>query len=267
MFEFALGGIRSGVRGRSFQAVFFLGLVLIGIAYLSGNFSPRQPKTVALDVGLSGLRFSLILLNLFWVQELVAREIDRRTVLFSLAYPVARSAFLLGRFLAVLVLSLLAATIMGFLLGIAVVFAGGQYVQEFSVSVGLPYWIVLIGFWLDAAVVGAFTLCMASLATVSFFPIVLGATFAVAGKSLGAALEYIGRGADGDVELVSKFSPLLETVRWVLPDLSRLDWRDWPMYGLPPSIELVGYSTLMAFAYIALMLSVAVMQFSKREFG
>jgi hypothetical protein len=51
---------------------------LIGIAYLSGYFSPRQPQTVALDVGFSGIRFSLVLLNLFWVQELVAREIDRR---------------------------------------------------------------------------------------------------------------------------------------------------------------------------------------------
>jgi Cu-processing system permease protein len=93
MFEFALSGLRSGLRGRSFQAVFILGVLLIGIAYLSGFFSPRQPQTVALDVGFSGIRFSLVLLNLFWVQELVAREIDRRVILFSLAYPVSRAPF------------------------------------------------------------------------------------------------------------------------------------------------------------------------------
>lgn len=267
MFEFALAGLRSGIRGRSFQAVFFLGLALIGIAYLSGYFSPRQPRTVALDVGLSGFRFSLVLLNLFWVQELVAREIDRRTVLFSLAYPVPRGAFLLGRFLAVLVLSFLAAVIMGLLLGIAVVFAGGQFVQEFPISVGSAYWAVLGGLWLDAAVVAAFTLCMASLATVSFLPLVLGAAFAIAGKALGAALDYIGRGADGDMELVSRFSPLLDAVRWVLPDLSRLDWREWPMYGLMPKLELMGYSSLMALAYVGLMVAVAIAQFSKREFA
>jgi hypothetical protein len=93
MFEFALSGLRSGLRGRSFHAVFILGVLMIGIAYLSGFFSPRQPQTVALDVGFSGIRFSLVLLNLFWVQELVAREIDRRVILFSLAYPVSRGAF------------------------------------------------------------------------------------------------------------------------------------------------------------------------------
>jgi Cu-processing system permease protein len=93
MFEFAVSGLRSGLRGKSFQAVFIFGVLLIGIAYLSGFFSPRQPQTVALDVGFSGIRFSLVLLNLFWVQELVAREIDRRVILFSLAYPVSRGAF------------------------------------------------------------------------------------------------------------------------------------------------------------------------------
>ena len=267
MFEFALAGLRSGIRGRSFQAVFFLGLALIGIAYLSGYFSPRQPRTVALDVGLSGFRFSLVLLNLFWIQELVAREIDRRTVLFSLAYPVPRGAFLLGRFLAVLVLSFLAVVMMGLLLGIAVLFAGGQYVQDFPVSMGLPYWTVLAGLWVDATVVAAFTLCMASLATVSFLPLVLGAAFAIAGKALGAALDYIGRGADGDVEMVSRFGPVLDATRWVLPDLSRLDWREWPMYGLMPKLELMGYSSLMALAYIVLMVAFAVAQFSKREFS
>ena len=85
MPQFILSGLLSGLRGRSFQAVFALGLALIGLAYLSGFLSPRQPQTVALDVGLSGLRFSLVLLNLFWVQDLVAREIDRRTIVVSLA--------------------------------------------------------------------------------------------------------------------------------------------------------------------------------------
>jgi hypothetical protein len=50
----------------------------MGVAYLSASFSPRQPQTVALDVGLSGLRFSLVLFALFWVQELVGREIESR---------------------------------------------------------------------------------------------------------------------------------------------------------------------------------------------
>lgn len=267
MFEFTIAGLRSGIRGRSFQGIFFLGLVLIGVAYLSGYFSPRQPQTVALDVGLSGLRFSLVLLNLFWIQELVTREIDRRTVLFSLAYPVSRGSFLLGRFLSIFLLSLLAVLVMGLLLGMAVLLAGGTYSQEHPVSLGLPYWLALIGLLLDSTLVAAFTLCMASLATVSFLPLVFGAAFAVGGKALGATLDYLTRGADGDQAMVAGLGPVLDGIRWVLPDLSRLDWRDWPLYGLAPQIELLGWSALMAAGYLGMMLSLSVYFFSRREFS
>lgn len=84
--HFFLSAWRAGLRSRSVQGVLVLGIVLMGVAYLSASFSPRQPRTVALDVGLSGLRVSLILFSLFWVQELVGREIERRSVLFALTY-------------------------------------------------------------------------------------------------------------------------------------------------------------------------------------
>jgi len=267
MIEFALSGLRSGLRGRSFHAVFFLGLLTIGIAYLSGFFSPRQPQTVALDVGFSGIRFSLVLLNLFWVQELVAREIDRRVILFSLAYPVSRAAFLAGRFAAILILSALAAIVLGFLLLSAVVVIGGGYSQEFAPALGVPFWSALAGFALDAAVVAAFALCIAALSTVSVLPLALGAAFAVAGKALGATIAYLSQGADGDQEMVASYSPLIELVKWLVPDLSRLDWREWAMYQVAPGVDVVFWAVTMAVAYIVLLLACASLLFSRREFS
>ena len=266
MFEFALSGLRSGLRGRSFQAVFVLGVLLIGVAYLSGFFSPRQPQTVALDVGFSGVRFSLILLNLFWVQELVAREIDRKIILFSLAYPVSRASFLAGRFAAVLILSILAAIVLGLLLLLAVAMGGG-YGQEFAPVLGVPFWATVAGFVLDAALVGAFSLCIATLSTVSALPLALGAAFAVAGKALGATLSYLSRGADGDQEMLARYNPIVELIRWVLPDLSRLDWREWSMYQLAPGAEIVFWSVTLAVAYIVLLLVGASLLLARREFS
>jgi ABC-type transport system involved in multi-copper enzyme maturation permease subunit len=267
MFQFALSGFRSGMRGRSFQAVFALGLVLVGVAYLSGYFSPRQPRTVALDVGLSGLRFSLVLLNLFWMQELIAKEIDRRTILFSLAYPVPRSAFLLGRFISMLCLSTVAALTMALALWLAVLVAGGGYEQEFAVALGLPYWATVFGLVVDAAVVGAFALWMSTLSTVAVLPFILGAAFALGGKALGPVLDYLQRGADGDVDLELRYRPVVEAIQWILPDLSRLDWRHWPMYGQDPGAATIGWSLLLAASYAAVILLLAIAGFRRREFS
>lgn len=267
MIQFVISGLRSGIRGRTFQVILFLGVLSISIAYLSGSFSPRQPQTVVMDIGFSAIRFSLILLNLLWVQELVTREIERKTVLLSLAYPVSRSAFLFGKYIAIVVLSIMATFVLGLLLSLVVAMAGGGYVQEFGPSLQLPYWMTLFGLMLDALVVAAFSLFLSTFSTVSALPLALGVAFAIAGKALGATVDYLTKGADGDAKLVSHFSPLVDGIRVVLPDLSRLDWRDWPMYLASPEGSTLGWACLMGVSYIGLILLLAMCIFSRREFS
>lgn len=267
MKQLFLSAWLSGVRGRSFQIAFVFGLLLIGVAYLAGYFSPRQPRTVVLDVGLSGLRFSLVLLSLFWVQELVGKEIDRRTVFFILTYPIPRAHYVIGRYLAVLALLAVAELIQGLLLWLVVLVAGAGYDQQFGVSLGVPYWAALVGLWLDVGVVAACALWIATLSTVPVLPIAIGAGFAIAGKSLGPVHDYLVQGAEGDRDLAGTFRPILDAVQWILPDLSRLDWRLWPMYGLAPEWQPLLWSCLMAAAYAAIMLFLAVRTFARREFA
>ena len=266
MFQFVVSAWRSGFRGKSFHAIFVFGLLLVGVAYLTGHFSPRQPQTVALDVGLSGLRFSLVLLSLFWVQELVGREIDRRTVIFALTYPVPRSHYVIGRYLGILALSLVATIIFGLALWLAVILAGGGYEQQFSVMLGLPYWTTIAGLWLEVAVVTAFALWIASLSTVAVLPLALGAAFAIGANSLGTVRDYLSHGADGDIAMVERFDPITYGIQWLMPDLSRLDWRLWPMYSMPPRADEVLWAVAMALGYIALMIGLAATAFSRREF-
>ncbi|MCM2305860.1 MAG: hypothetical protein NDI91_00160 [Sulfuritalea sp.] len=267
MFEFVVSGLRSGIRGRSVQIVFALGLVLVAVAYLSASFSPRHPRTVALDIGFSGMRFTLILLSLFWVQDLVAREVDRKIILQSLSYPVSRAAFLLGRYFAVLGLVCLSAAILALSLLLAVGLSSPNFDQEFRVSLGLPYWATIAGLVLDVSVVAAVALATATVSTVSLLPLLIGAGFAIAGKSLGAAADYIARGADGDTPFLETWGGPVEAIRWLIPDLSRLDWRDWPLYGVPPHLQSLTWSVLMALAYAAIVLALGWKALERREFG
>ena len=265
MASFFLSAWRAGLRSRSIQAVLVLGLLLVGVAYLSAAFSPRQPKTVALDVGLSGIRFSLILFSLFWVQELVGLEIQRRTVLFALTYPVARGHYIVGRYLAVVSLTALAAVVLGLLLWVVVLNSGRGYAQGFAVAPGGPYWLSILGLCIDAAVVAAFALWIASLSTVPMLPLALGLAFAAGGKSLGAVVEYLAQGADGDSEIM-RLAPIVDSIQWFLPDLSRLDWRAWPMYGVAPDAGALAGGCVVAASYVVLLVTLAVITFTRREF-
>lgn len=267
MLQFFLSSWRSGFRNRALLAVLALAVAMVGLAYLSANFSPRQPRTVALDVGLSGLRFSLVLFVIMLLQDLVGREIDRRSVVLSLSYPVPRAAYLSGRYLGTLALSGVAAIILGMLLWIAVMLAGLHYDQQFPVELGWPFWIAVFGVWLDVAVVAAFTLWIATLSTVTMLPLTLGALFAIAAQALGPVADFVAKGAEGQVELAARYGPILEVIRWLLPDLSRLDWRAWPMYGIQPDLSALGLGVLMAVLYGGTMIALAIHAFSRREFS
>jgi len=268
MFDFVLSGWRSGLRGHSFRGLAVLAVALLGLAYLAAGFSARQPQSVALDVGLSGLRFSLVLMALFWVQELMTREVERRTVNLTLAYPIDRAAYVLGRFVAIAGLLLTAVVVLGAALWLATRYSSGGYTQARPVQLGLPYWIALLGIWLDVLVVTAFGVMLASLSTVAILPLAVGAAFAIAGKTLGPVMDFLFvREAEGIEGLAERYSPIIDTLRWFLPDLSRLDWRPWPMYGLQIETPIMLWSALMAIGYSALMLAIAVLVFRRREFG
>lgn len=266
MWPFCLSALRSGIRSRAVALILVLGVLLVGVSFLASAFSPRQPQTVTIDVGLSGIRFSLVLFAIFWVQELVAREVERRTVLYALAYPVSRATYILGRFVGVIGLLAVAAVLLSVLLWFSAISAGGHYDQGYGVQLGWPYWLAVIGLWADAVVVAAFTLWIATLSTVQMLPVALGAAFAVGGKSLGAVLDYLARGADGDANIMNRFGPMMQIIQWLLPDLSRLDWRIGAMYGVPLSDGTVLYGLVLATGYVTVLLALAVITFSRREF-
>lgn len=266
MLQFFLASWRAGFRSRALGGSFVLGLGLVFIAYLSASFSMRQLQTVALDVGLSGMRISLALVSITLVQDLVGREIERRSVVFSLAYPRSRASYLLGRFFGVLALSAVVVLIFSLLLWGAVLASGGQNQQEHRVLLGFPYWLAVAGVWLDAAVITAFSLLVCTLSTISVLPLAAGIAFALAGRAFGPLFEYIAGGANGQPEMAAAYRPFLEVAQWLLPDLSRLDWRVWPLYGLPPVPSDVLIPAFMAACYVAAMLGASVWMFSRREF-
>ncbi len=219
-----------------------------------------------MDVGFSGLRFSLILLALFWVQDLVGKEIEKKSIIVYTAYPISRSQYLIGRYIGISGLLLTASLIFGLLLWLVVFAASNEYQQAHHGSLGIAYWAAIAGIWIDVIVVAAFALCIASISTVPALPLALGSAFAIAGHSIGSVLEYFAKGADGQQDLIHQFDSTLNFAKLVLPDLSRLDWRIWPMYDLTPQPESIAMSFLMALSYISLILMISIKALKSREF-
>src|SRR5690606_37085935 len=112
-----------GIRSHAMRALLAFGAFLLCVAFLAGAFSLRQPLVVTLDVGISGIRLLTALLTLFWMQEAFVRDIERRSLTLAFSQPVDRLAYVLGRFIGVMLLISFAVAIWGIALAIADQFA------------------------------------------------------------------------------------------------------------------------------------------------
>jgi len=259
---------RSGFRGRGARLIVFLGLLTAVTAWLAAEFSGRQPETVALDVGFSLIRLFGALLVLFWVTELLGKDLERRTIYFVLAYPFSRNIYILSRFLAVAGLTAVAIiglSLFALLAWWLIVHSGYHQANPvYMQGAGLPLTLALI--WLDLLTIGAFTLLIAALSTTPMLAFFVGLAFAVSARSLGPILAYLASDQAAD-KLVQTYQPLLNAIHWLVPDLSRLDVRATVLYGLQPETGSILWSGLNVALYSLIALILAMVALQRREFN
>lgn len=265
MWELTRSAWLSGIRAHSVRWLVVMAAGVLLMAWLAANFSARQPATVALDVGLSGIRVVLMLMALFWVQELLGKDIERKSLYFVLAYPISREIYVLSRFAAVAALLAMGVVILGGALGGVLHILPVTYQQSTPINLGWAYVAVLFGVWLDLLVIVSFALWLCSLSTTPFLPLIMGCFFALAARSLGVTLDFLLHSQNADPDQVQWLLPLIQAGKWLLPDLSRLDWRDLALYNLAPNGALMGWAVLMALAYIAVLLALAGRKLARRE--
>lgn len=256
----------SAWRSHGFRLIVVLGLVLIAVAYLAGAFSLRQPLVVTLDVGLSGIRVMALLLSLFWVQEIFSKDVERHTILFVLSYPVPRSMYVLGRYTGVMGLAAVTMLVFGLLLAGVSATATWGYQDSAIPAFGWPYFLTLVGIWLDIAVVTAFVTWLSTISVTPFLPLIVGFLFAVCARSLGATIAYLMNGESASPDMVAGLLPWVGGLQWLIPDLGRLDWRSASLYHVWPAWQDIVWSATMALSYSGVMLVLACRTFSRREF-
>jgi Cu-processing system permease protein len=267
MFQHFIATWRAGWRSHSFRAVLVIAAFLLLATWLASAFSGRHPQTVSLDIGLSGIRVISVLLILFWTQELLGREIDRKTVLLALAYPLPRSSYLLGRYLGIIAMLGAAIAFLGVCVYLAVVLYTGEYVQQHSIRLGGHYVLTLLYIFVDGMTIAAFVLLVSSFATTALLPMACGAMFAIAARSYNRVLAFLLDQNSEAADISHIFAPIVGWISWLIPDLDKLDIRDTVLYRLDIPYDALVWGPLAALCYTSIMLALSCLVFKRREFS
>ena len=245
----------------------WLGVLLCMAAWMSAQFSGRQPASVALDVGLSVIRLGLPLLTVLLVQELLHQEFSRRNFLSSITYPRARHQFLLGRILAVALMIIVVLFFLAILLAGLVTLIAHGYEQATPIALDDRFATVIAFIGLDLLVVLAISSLIAVSASTPSFVLIGSLGFMLVARSYSPIVALLTR----DNTLIvntETYQSSLNLLGYLLPDLAALDVRMIALYGqwqfLPEDWLLRVAATL---AYVVALFGLAVWTLNRKKFA
>lgn len=254
-------------RTRALVGVVVLGIAIFLLAALVASFSLRQPQVVALDLGFSGVRILGAFLAVLWIQDVFFRDIDKRLLLSAFAYPVPRSAYVLGRLAGVLAIMALAVVIWSAGLVVLASFADWGYTGSSRPALGIGFILEMLGLTMDLSLIAVFTLLVVSVSETPQMPLFAGLSFAVASRSISDVIGYLDLSLDQADSLRISLLPWVQGLRWLLPDLGRLDVRPAMLYGSSFDMLILAKTYAACSGYLIIVLLLVVRNYERREFS
>ena len=250
----ARNAFREAVRDRVLYNLVLFVLLLTAASIFIGELSGGQERKVIVDLGLSAMLLFGVFIAIFVGVGLVYKEMERRTIYAVFSKPVGRGEFLLGKYLGLCLTLLINVLVMA--VGVSLALA---YVSRAWDPLILTIWPAVLLIYVELMLLTAIALFFSSFsspalsALLTFMVFVIG-HFSADLKNLAGSL-----GSGGARWL---FTGLY----YLLPNLANYSFITPAAHGRAPSAGFVFASTLYALVYIAVILAIATLVFSRRNF-
>jgi ABC-type transport system involved in multi-copper enzyme maturation permease subunit len=246
----AANTVRELIRNKLLYNLLFFAVLLIGSSMFVAQLTIGQWDRIILDMGLAAIELSGALIAILIGVGLVAGEIERRTVFPTLAKPVPRAGFLLGRYAGLLVM--LAVNVLIMMAALALVLKEANYTMSAVVAQAA----LLI--FLELALLAAAAMFFGSFTTP-----VLASAFSLALFLIGHLLSDLKLFRERSASGLAR--TLTGIVYPLLPDLELFNLKSWAANELAAPAGFTRTAALYGVAYAAALLLLAVAVFGRRD--
>ena len=256
-----------GIRNRSVFGVMLFSLFILGLNIAVAGFFMRDVGKVTVDMNLSALNFAGLLLIFFVGLNLIAKDIDKKTIQMVLSKPISRDQYVVGKFfgiqmfifVSILVLSLFSVATIFILLNIY-----SDYFLKFS-------WIMFIVasffIFVKISVISSIVIFFSSLTSNSFITLIVSISLYVVGETIEEVIFYLKSGlAEKGLAMSETLRQFIEVVSYLIPNLSVFDFKTEAAHGMLIGSKTFTLSLGYGIAYVAVLLFLSSMIFKRREF-
>jgi ABC-type transport system involved in multi-copper enzyme maturation permease subunit len=265
---FLIAGItfKDSIRKKALMGIFFFGLALfLANIIISGMFSWELGK-VAVDVGLSVVALSGLMIIFFFSIHMVSQDLERKTIYMILSRPITKPQYILGKYCGLALIILISTAVLGTcsILSVKLATLGAEAFipHMFSWSI---FFLGLIYLTLSLLLILGLAFLCVSVTTHPFTAILLCLMTYFIGQNAETVLKVITRSKMFDQN--PALLKIIQTVHWVFPNLAAFDLKTTAAYGLDVDAAYLLWVALYGLAYLGICLVLSIAIFNRRELG
>jgi ABC-type transport system involved in multi-copper enzyme maturation permease subunit len=261
----ALITLKESLRHKVLYGILMSALLVMFFSLLISGLFMRDILKVTLDLCLSAVSIGGLLVPFFLTINLLARDIENKTIYTLLAKAISRQSYILGRFLG---LFLLAALIMGILTVSTLLTAKGAtylYPSHFFERLAYgPIVVYAIMALLGTVVLNSVVFFWCSITTSSFLATLLTISTYIVGQSVEDMVHFMSLKVPG-VEISSTVQLAVKTALYIFPNLAAFDLKQQAAYSLILNSHELFFLSIYGACYIAIMLLISIQVFNRRD--
>jgi ABC-type transport system involved in multi-copper enzyme maturation permease subunit len=255
---------KDSVRDKVLYAIVVFAVLMISASLLLGQATAGQDIKIIKDLGLAAISIFGLFYAIFIGIGLVSKEVERRSIYGLLVKPMTRPQFVLGKFCGLVLTLAVNVTVMTLAFYAVLAFHNSTLPPNAKAALEAPA--------LDPALMKATFLILVELVVVTavalFFSTFAGPLVS-AGLTFGAVI--IGNfNADlKNFEAVVDSQPmawLAKVLYYALPNLAPFDVKAQVVHAQPVPFGYIGLSVGYAGLYVGMLLLLATLIFSRRDF-
>ncbi len=257
---------KEGIRNRAIYGIFLMAVMMFIANSLLCSMIPREVGKVAIDIGLSTVHFSGLLLVFFVGINLMAKDLDKRTIYMVISRPISRTEYIVGKFLGMVLLiigAMFFLSIFAILSIFIIKLTHPGFVERFS----WPMVLLALAFSvLPLILLSAISFLFASFTSSSFITLVLTIIAYFVGRSSYDVKVLVESSIATSIQPSPLTVKLVQIAYYVFPNLSIFDIKTQAAHNLPLVPSYIVWAVLYGLLYTALALTAAALSFRRREF-
>jgi Cu-processing system permease protein len=257
---------KEGVRNKAIYGISLLAFLLLGASLIMAGMIMQNVGKVMVDMALSTIAFTGLLLVLFVGINLLGKDLDRRTIYMVLSRPISRSQYLLGKFLGMVLLITVAIMVVAFLAIAAIIWAKMIYPNYFLRFSWFPV-LLSIGYTiLSLILLTSLSFLYASFVSSSFFTLILTMASYLIGHGINDVKALVEAPQAAGIQVSALTVKLVQAAYYIFPNLSFFDIKTQAAHGLDLPLSHIVWTVSYGFFYTAIVILLACLLFHRREF-